>query len=1184
VSGQGGPIAAFDLQGPLPTGLTVLEASAGTGKTFTIAGLATRYVAEGLPIDALLIVTFTRAASGELRERVRQQLVRAERQLQRVLAGAGPDWDPLVAVLSQGTAAEVEQRRRRLDVAIAEFDAATIATTHGFCQHMLASLGTAGDTERASTFSEDADDLIDEVVDDLYVRKYVRTGRAPFTRKEARRFVGKAVLNPGADIDHANAPEGHAADMRERMAGAARLEVERRKLERATLGFDDLLTRLQATLADKRRGPAAAERLRARYRVALVDEFQDTDPIQWEILRQTFVHPDCTLVLIGDPKQAIYSFRGADVWSYLKAASQADRRATLATNWRSDKCLLDGIDALLAGSALGHPDIAYRHVEAAPANHQPGLRGVLEPAALRVRVLHRHDGAVPLTDTGFARKPAARQLIARDVAAEAVELLSSNAELVRRRPDGTEEEVRPLRASDLAVLVFTNNEAAVVHDALERVGLPAVLNGAGSVFGTETARHWLRVLEALERPASAGRARAVALTPFLGWSAARLAASDEREQESLQAGLHAYAAVLSRFGVAALLEHLSATQDLPARLLAQPEGERQLTDLRHIAQLLHAEATAGRLGTPALSGWLRRRITEAGDGASAEERSRRLESDADAVQVLTVHRSKGLEWPVVYLPYLWGNGPDEREPIPVYHDPSSDRRTVDVRGRSSPHMKLYTEERRGEDLRLAYVALTRARNQVVVWWAGSSDSRTSPMARLLLGARTSGGVISDVARRLSDEAVAQRVTQLAVVAPGCVAVERITPRPGVRLASPAAEERDLAVRTFDRPIDTAWRRTSYSAITEAAHRSTMEANAAVVASEPESSVLGDEPLAVAVPYVVPGQVNGDLVTAHNAELQGAQLQDAGLLDVPSPLADVPGSALLGTLIHAVLERTDFASTDLEAELARHLVALLPRVAPALADEPLLLPTLIPALRGVIETPLGSDMDDIRLGDVARRDRLDELTFELPLAGAGAVALAGAAAGGGARVLAGAGTVTGELTVTALADRIASWLPTDDPLVDYPEHLARLDTGEGLRGYLTGSIDLVLRLRATAEPHGAARFVVVDYKSNRLAGRTEPLSAWHYRPAAMALAMHDAHYPLQALLYSVALHRYLRSRVQAYDPQVHLGGVLYLFLRGMAGSGTPRVGGQPCGVFSWKPPAGLIVELSDLVDRGASVGS
>ena len=380
----------------------------------------------------------------------------------------------------------------------------------------------------------------------------------------------------------------------------------------------------------------------------------------------------------------------------------------------------------------------------------------------------------------------------------------------------------------MAVLVFTNSEAGVIRDALEAAGLPAVLNGTGNVFDTETARQWLRLLEALERPASAGRARAVALTPFFGWTPQRLAAGHDDELEALQAELHGCAAILSGDGVAALLEHLSAGGDLPARMLSESDGERRLTDIRHIAQLLHAEAVGASLGIPALTGWLGRRIGEAANGtgasgsgaggATAEERSRRLESDSEAVQVLTIHRSKGLEWPVVYLPFLWGNGPDDPDPVPVYHDPQSHQRRVDVRGRSSPHLKRYTEERRGEDLRLAYVALTRARNAVVVWWAGSKDSRSSPLGRLLAGAHSSAGTIAAAPRDLSDAAVVAQLEGLAARAPSALAVEHLRTPAATGPGPEQVSQTPLAVRPFARSIDRSWRRTSYSAITDAPHR------------------------------------------------------------------------------------------------------------------------------------------------------------------------------------------------------------------------------------------------------------------------------------------------------------------------------------------------------------------------------
>jgi exodeoxyribonuclease V beta subunit len=219
--------------------------------------------------------------------------------------------------------------------------------------------------------------------------------------------------------------------------------------------------------------------------------------------------------------------------------------------------------------------------------------------------------------------------------------------------------------------------------------------------------------------------------------------------------------------------------------------------------------------------------------------------------------------------------------------------------------------------------------------------------------------------------------------------------------------------------------------------------------------------------------------------------------------------------------------------------------------------VIAGLAAAIETPLGPLLHDKRLRDVAASDRLDELVFEMPLVGGD--------------------LPTGRLALNDVASLLDTHLPPKDPLTGYAERLRDPLVPWDLRGYLTGILDLVLRSR-TAD--GSPRFTLVDYKSNWLGADGETLTAWHYRPAALVEAMQRAHYPLQGLLYLVALHRYLRGRLPGYDPNLHLVGVLYLFLRGMTGPATPRVDGQPCGVFAWRPPAALVVALSDLLDRGS----
>ena len=279
----------FDICGALPTGVTVLEASAGTGKTFAIAALAARYVAEGMPLDRLLLVTFTRNATSELRERVRERLVSTERGLGRALAGAPPEnRDEVVELLARGDRADVEWRGEHLARAIADFDDATIATTHGFVQEIVGGLGVAGDVEPDPTFVEDLGDLLDEVVDDLYVRRFHHwRGDRAFDRKEAMAIARLATENPAAPLEPRSAGKDTIAAMRVRLAGAVREELERRKRRGGVVTYDDYLTRLDQTLKGPA-GEAAAERLRARYRVVMVDEFQDTDPVQWEILERAF--------------------------------------------------------------------------------------------------------------------------------------------------------------------------------------------------------------------------------------------------------------------------------------------------------------------------------------------------------------------------------------------------------------------------------------------------------------------------------------------------------------------------------------------------------------------------------------------------------------------------------------------------------------------------------------------------------------------------------------------------------------------------------------------------------------------------------------------------------------------------------------------------------------------------------
>ena len=1165
VPGPQGSPGHFDVCGPLPDhGVTILEASAGTGKTFTIAALVARLVAEGVaPLSEILVVTFTRMATGELRDRVRDRLVSAERGLGRLLdAGEEPPpGDRVMQLLAEGGSGQVADRRHRLEGALASFDAATITTTHGFCHTMLSALGVWGEVAAGADLVEDPTDLVEEVVDDLLVRHVLVSGKVPFRRKVALGAGLAAVTTLDAALDPPpDRADATSAGLLRRLGAGVREEVERRLVDDNLLTYDDILVRLARALDDDARGAMACARLRERFRVVLVDEFQDTDPVQWQVVRRAFGDGVTRLVLIGDPKQAVYSFRGADVYAYLDAArtAQPQRRLTLEQNWRSDAGLLAAYDCLLRPLHLGHPEIVYRVARASPDHQRPGLQGQPVAEPLRARLVLRSDHRVSRTKWGYIQKDFAVKFVAEDLASDVVGLLASGARLVNWDQDGqTELLSREIGPGDIGVLVRTNRQATVVQAALRSVGVPVVVAGAVSVFATRAARDWLRLLEALQQPASRPFAVAAALTPFIGMTPQHVAGADERTWEELHGRLVSWGALLQRSGVATLFAHI-ASEGLPARLLEEVDGERLLTDLGHIAELLHNEATHGQLGLAALRAWLARRIDEpTPEGAEAEQRSRRLDSGADAVQVLTVHRAKGLEFPVVYCPYLWDPATLDRIGGPVvFHDRAdADRRKLDVGGDKDDrvymsHFRASKEEKRGEDLRHLYVALTRARNQTVIWWAGATESEQSALGRLLV-ARGPGGDVEPEGRSSAakDDKIEAELRRRAAQVPGLISVEHCTgPVPGPPWPGPSHRATgSLSAASFDRYLDLGWRRSSYTSITAGAHGAGRhdEGPADLVGSEPEDPGTYDEPINASGAAIATAAGTGPDSIAGDEESLEQHLRS-----VSSLLSAMPAGRDFGTFVHRVLERVDFAGADVSFELSHAISDQRARYpGDVVADSGL----LASGLEAAISAPLGGLTGGARLRDLRRSDRLDELNFEFPVAGGD--------------------KPVGELIMADLAALFDRHIRPDEPLGGYGRELSAPHLEADLRGYLTGSLDLVFRWSAL---NGAERYFVVDYKTNRLSGPSEDATAWHYRPVALEAEMRRSHYPLQAVLYLVALHRYLRWRVPGYDPDVNLGGALYLFLRGMACPGAPLDDGHPCGVFAWRPPSALVTELSDLL--------
>ncbi len=1085
----------FDLLGPLPGpgSTTVLEASAGTGKTFALAGLVTRYVAEGAAtLDQMLLVTFSRAATRELRDRVRAQIADSV----AALADPAPDNpNELVDYLRRGTEADRDERCGRLREALAGFDAATVATIHEFCSIVLRSLGVAGDSDTGVTLVENLDDLVVQIVDDLYLARFGSHHDAgALSYRDAVALARAVAGDPCAELRPLNPDPGSVPAARLEFATEVLRELELRKHRLAVLGYDDLLRRLAAALRTE--GAGARERMRGRWPIVMVDEFQDTDPIQWEVIQRAFAGHS-TVVLIGDPKQAIYGFRGGDIYTYLQAAGTAGDKRTLDVNWRSDGALVESLQTVLRGAALGDPRIIVRDVE--PRLRSRRLQGAPHTAPFRLRLVGRDPFGVDQSKT--IPIESLRRHIPADLAADVGALLASGATF-----DGA-----PVQAGHVAVIVENGKDARVCQDALANAGIAAVYAADGDVFVSQAADDWLSLLHAFDQTHRSGVVRAAASTVFFGNTADDLAAGGDELTDAVAATLREWANHLRDRGPAAVFE-AAQLAGLGRRVLAERGGERRMTDLTHVAQLLHETSHRERLTLPALRDWLRRQRDNRGRTA---ERNRRIDSDAAAVQIMTVWGSKGLQFPVVYLPFAF-NRHVFLEDIPLFHD--DDVRCLQVGGPDSPNlgeMKILSRaEAARNDIRLAYVALTRAQSQIVAWWAPAQDEPSGGLSRLMRGRGVGDAAVPDRCepRTITDEQALACFGAWEAAGGPVLEKSLIAEMPEV---SRVAQSADLAARHFHRFIDTTWRRTSYSALI----RGSDEAG---VSSEPESTARDDE-----------------------VDLSPAELPPAFDADLISPMASLPAGATFGSLVHAVLEHADPLAPDLAADLEAQIRAH-SAWWPVDVDPAVLASALVP----MHDTPLGPLAPGVRLRQIGLRDRLRELAFEIPLAGGDAHGLAP------------------DIRLADVGELLAGYLPAGDPLAGYADRLRSAGLGDQqLRGYLSGSIDAVLRLPGPS-------YVVVDYKTNLLGD-----TATDYGFRRLTEAMLHSDYPLQALLYLVVVHRFLRWRQPGYDPEQHLGGVLYLFVRGMCGTDTPVTDGNSCGVFSWRPPAGLTVALSDLLDGG-----
>ncbi|MBT1870282.1 exodeoxyribonuclease V subunit beta [Enterobacter mori] len=1155
-------------------GERLIEASAGTGKTYTIAALYLRLLLglggtaafpRPLSVEELLVVTFTEAATAELRGRIRANI----HELRIACLRQSTD-NPLYASLLEEIA-DKQQAAQWLLLAERQMDEASVFTIHGFCQRMLSLNAFESGMLFEQQLIEDESELryqacadfwrrhcyplqrdIAEAVHALWkgpeellraIDRYLQ-GEAPVIKspppadetlasrhekivtqiatlkQKWNASVGEiASILENSGIDRKKFNRGNQGKWIDKISAWAQEEtrgyqlpdalekfsqrfltertkadgivpehplfvaiesllaepltlndlmitramteireaVAREKRRRGELGFDDMLSRLDAALCSEN-GEALAAAIRTRFPVAMIDEFQDTDPQQYRIFRRIWrQQPDTALLLIGDPKQAIYAFRGADIFTYMKARSEVAAHYTLETNWRSAPGMVESVNTLFKqmDAAFMFREIPFLPVKFAEKN--AALRFEFNGATQPAMNLWLLDGE----GCGVGDYQSA---MAQHCAAQIRDWLSAGArgEAVLWRG----EQANPVKASDITVLVRSRQEAALVRDALTLFNIPSVyLSNRDSVFETLEAQEMLWLLQAVLAPERESTLRSALASAMMGLNARDIDAlnNDEEAWDNVVEEFAHYRERWQKRGVMAMLRELMAKRQIAENMLATAGGERRLTDILHISELLQ-EAGTQLESEHALVRWLSQQIADPNSNSSSQQM--RLESDKHLVQIVTIHKSKGLEYPLVWLPFIANYRVQDQA---FYHDRESFEAVLDL-SKAESSVELAEAERLAEDLRLLYVALTRS-----VWHcslgiaplfrrrgekSGETDFHLSALGRLIqLGEPKDAAGLRQCIEALCGDHIALHIP----ASPD-----------NSRWQMPEQPVDDLNARQIQRTLADDWRVTSYSGLQQ--HGQSI-AQDLMPKLDVDAAGVGD---VLPEPALTPHQF--------------------------------PRGASPGTFLHSLFEELDFTQPVYTEWVLKMLQS-------GGFDEKWQ-PVLTDWVTAILQAPL--TQQGISLNQLTAKDKQVEMEFYLPIAS------------------------------PLKADALDALIREYDPLSAGCPPL----NFRQVQGMLKGFIDLVFRHEG--------RYYLLDYKSNWLGDSSDA-----YTQDAMASAMQQHRYDLQYQLYTLALHRYLRHRIADYRYEDHFGGVIYLFLRGVDAADPNS------GIFSTRPDAALIEKMDEL---------
>jgi exodeoxyribonuclease V beta subunit len=1138
-------------------GRLLIEASAGTGKTYTISSLYLRLLlgrdpalTRPLLTSEILVLTFTIAATDELRTRIRERVSLAK----AIFSGqSGSAEDAFIQQL-MAESTDVNADRRLLAVALQTMDEAAIFTIHGFCAGVLSEQSFDAGMLFDQSLDGDRDLLLQIAAEDCFrseimplptgiqalalrhfkhpeaitktVKKFLFRHNLHYlppeqtqvdpqqleqanielkkrwldenitqllldanlsgNKRAARRlkpsdknFIESYCRGPEFDPEAwlPFTPEGledarkaatvlpeheiftaiealcaltetFQVNLYHRVARFIKAHLQQSKVELGQLTLDDLLTEVHRAVQN----PALATLLRSKWPVAMIDEFQDTDDLQFEIFSAIYPTSSTTegsLMFIGDPKQAIYNFRGADVYTYINARLSADQAYSLDTNWRSTPAMVEAVNHLFAqpDSFGDDQQIRFESVLSAPAK-----------ADLSIRLEGETPRPVSLFVDAATTAAENRDNLMNHAAEETARLLNlaANGEALI--------EDAPITPGQIAFLVRSGRDARAARLALAKRNIRSVYVTQESVFLSETADDLKRVLEAVLEPTNETALKSALGTRLMQSTAQEVfeLSNDWTKLQDVMEEFQHYHHLWATMAVAPMIEALISQRHLAEKWLRHPDGDRQITNLRHLAELLQ-ERSISAPGMRRLLKWFsRERI--AAESVAVEARQLRLESDSNLVQIVTMHASKGLEYDIVMIPSAgFGAAPLDAK-LPLFHpqDGQGDYYPAIDFSSSEQNKALHQVEDHAETTRLLYVALTRAKYLCYIGFAASRDILKTPLAkRLRLNEGTFEGITAAL-QALPQTLFTQQVLHNTVTAFNS---QLQTPTMAEPLPLPTVHDR--------------WRMHSYTGLTR------------LLISGVESS---------AATPLRPGF--GD-------DEQQAKAQEQSTL--PSRFS-FPRGAKVGIVLHSFMENLDFSASP--ASISKQAQLCIARL--ALGDESAQWQTVLENwFSDIVNTPLDASFS---LKDIAAGQRLDEMEFHFPI---------------------------------KANQALIKQLKQSGVL---PAHMSL--SGDTLQGMMTGYIDLIVA-------HGE-KFYLIDYKSNDLGPEQ---SAYHAQAVAEAVKHH--HYDLQYLIYCVALNRYLTQRIPDYSYAKHFGGVRYLFLRGM--NGEPGAG-----VFSDRPDLAQIEALDALL--------